>query len=36
MKVQKTMLTVALSGLISPAFADVYCPPNLGAVTIDE
>lgn len=36
MKVQKTMLAVALSGLISPAFADVYCPPNLGAVTIDD
>jgi hypothetical protein len=40
MQSQKTLLAVALAtGLGSaavPAFADVYCPPNLGAVTIDD
>lgn len=40
MKSQKTLLAVALAaslgGLAAPAFADVYCPPNLGPVTIDD
>lgn len=40
MQLQKTLpavaLAVALGGIASPAFADVYCPPNLGAVTIDD
>ncbi len=37
---QKTLLAVALTtglgSLAVPAFADVYCPPNLGKVAIDD
>jgi cytoskeletal protein CcmA (bactofilin family) len=40
MQSQKTLLAVALAAglgsLAVPAFADVYCPPNPGAVTIDD
>lgn len=36
MKLHPAVLAVALSGLISPAIADVYCPPHLGAVTVDD
>lgn len=31
-----TSLAAALGGLSAPALADVHCPPNLGAVTIDD
>ena len=40
MKMQKAVLVSALAlglgGLSSPVWADVYCPPNPGAVTIDD
>ncbi len=40
MKDQKALravaLAVGLGTLAVPAFADVYCPPNLGPVTIDD
>ncbi len=40
MQSQKTLLAVALAAglgsLIAPASADVYCPPNLGSITIDD
>ncbi len=40
MQSQKTLLALALAtglgGLAVPAFADVYCPPSLGSVTIDD
>lgn len=40
MQSQKTLLALALAtglgGLAVPAFADVYCPPSLGPVTIDD
>lgn len=40
MKLQHSVLVAALAtglgSLAVPAFADVYCPPSLGAVTIDD
>ena len=40
MKSQKALLATALAAglgtLAAPAFADVYCPPNLGSVTVDD
>ena len=40
MKLQHSVLAIALAtglgSLAVPAFADVYCPPNLGPVTIDD
>lgn len=40
MKLQHSVLVATLAtglgSLAVPAFADVYCPPNLGAVTIDD
>ena len=37
MRLNKTVIAAALAaGLVAPALADVNCPPNLGAVTIDD